>query len=276
MMRRVLICGMLVLLACGTVAADLLEQAKQAYDFENWQGRDGALKQGLRLTDVDLSPCVVMSVRNRLPTSGEMILRYAVEGVGKPAFEVAIKVHDSVLGAQEELIKFLSNCTVQLPRGDAFGLELGDVCFAVKDKDLFSCIAFVRNNIFLRLSIMGAAKTPADISEIAKKIDQQIKQAQETGKAENLNKPVISEFSAANRSTNAHTPVELTLKVSDPKNEDVQIHFDEGGAMVYKHKSKRYFKARIPGKYTLTVYAINRHFLVSKKSVTIEVVAEED
>ena len=74
------------------------------------------------------------------------------------------------------------------------GLEIGDVCFAVKDGDTFRRIVFVRGNIFVNLSLMPAAASaesqiPPDISEIAGKIDAQIKLVEEAQTAEELKKP---------------------------------------------------------------------------------------
>lgn len=266
-----------ILFFVPVLADEFLDKAKQTYDFDNWSGKDGKLKQGLNLKAVDLSPFTVASERNRLFTSGQFVFRYATtEGAAKQVFEVSLRVLDSVAEAQEELIGFLSTCTGKLPKGDSMGLEVGDVCFAAKDGDCYRRIVFVRNNIFLSLSLMPAAKSaeaqiPPDISEIAGKIDAQIKLAEEAEKTEELKKPVISEFTAASSVTKPDTPVEVTLEVSSPGGGKVDLFFDQAGAMVYEHEGKRYFRAEKPGTYTITVCAVNEHFLVSRKSLVIEV-----
>lgn len=278
-MLKYLVCVIFVLLSAAALADEMLDKTKQTYDFEKWPGKDGALKQGVCMKEVDLSSYEVMSVRSRLFTSGGTILRYRVKGAKKPAFEIAVKVLDTVGEAHEELVRFLSGCTMKVPRGDTVGLQAGDVCFAAKDKDVLKAAVFVRNNVFVRVSAMPApansdVKASPDVAQIAKKIDTQVKQEEEAQKPQDLNKPVISEFSvlsAAGESVKADTPVEVSFKVSDPEGEKMQVHFDEGGGMVYEYEGKRYFKAEKPGKYTVTAYVINEHFLVSRKSVVIQV-----
>jgi hypothetical protein len=267
--------GAIVLIAACALADDVLDKFKQTYEFDKWPGKDGALKQGLALRKVDLPGYEIASVRNRLRTSGEMIFRYKVRGGTKPVFEVALKVLDTVAAAQVDLLKYLSTCTMTVPNGSTLGLAVGDISFAVKAGGSFQAIAFVRNNVFIRISLMGRpageAQIPPDIAEIAKKIDAAIKNEAEVKTTAELNKPQVTEFSPASATAEPDKPVELKLNVKDPKGEKVELHIDEGGGMVYEKDGKRYFKAEKPGTYTVTVYAMNEHFLVTKKSITITV-----
>ena len=64
---------------------------------------------------------------------------------------------------------------------------------------------------------------------------------------------------------------EVTLEVSNPGGGEADLFFDQAGGMVYEHGGKRYFRAEKPGKYTITVCAVNENFLVSRKSLVIEV-----
>jgi hypothetical protein len=267
--------GAVVLLAACALADEVLDKFKQTYEFDKWPGKDGTLKQGLALKSLDLSPYEIASVRSRLETSGEMIFRYRVKGGTKHVFEVSLRVLDTVAEAQEHLLQYLSTCTVTIPNGSTLGLAVGDISFAAKDNNSFHTIAFVRNNVFIRITLMakpaGEGEILPDISDIAKKIDAGIKNEAEVKTTAELNKPQVTEFSPASATVQPDKPVELTLDVKDPKGEKVELHIDEGGGMVYEESGKRYFKAEKPGTYTVTVCAVNEHFLVTKKSVTITV-----
>jgi hypothetical protein len=274
-LRRFVLLVLLVLFAIPAFAGDILEKIKEAYDFDNWPGKDGKLRQGIRLKGVDLAPYEIASVRDRLATSGETILRYRVAGAKKHVFEVAVRVHDSVAQAQEALVAFLGTCTVRLPRGSDSGVAVGDMSFVGKDGDAVRTIAFVRNNVFIRVSLLPSPDSEAvvqfDAAAIAAKIDEQIKQEEEAAESGDLKKPVISEFTAATGQVAPDTPVEIKLEASDPREDTLEIRFDEGGGMVYEEDGRRYFKAEKPGVYTVTVYVVNEHFQVSRKSITITV-----
>jgi hypothetical protein len=259
-----------------TVLADSeLDTAKKTYGFASWPGKDGALRQGVALREVDLSLYEEHSTRNRLTTTGEMIVRYSEKTGTQPAFEVAVRVFDSVHEAQTHLLSFLNGSTMDLTRGEKLGLSVGDVSFATKAGATFNLIAFTRSNVSIRIATykkpFGDTATYPDIVPVATKIDARILSEAVAKKAKHLKKPRIAKFSALKPVTKPDGPVRLLLKVTDPRNEHVEIHFDEGGGMVYEHEGLRYFKAEKPLEYTVTVHAVNEHFLISKKSLTIRV-----
>jgi len=270
-MRRKLLLLFFILVSSVLLFGDdeFLERAKKTYGFDEWEGKDGALKQGIPLKEMDFSPYEVVSERHTLPTSGIITLRYGRDK--RVVFEVSVKVCDSVIGAQEELLKFLATCTLRVPTGESFGLKVGDVCYAAKENGIFRTIVSVRNNIFVRVHLVRVEETSPDISEIASRIDERIKSEAEVEDAEELNKPIIKEFSIVEETVKANSPVEVILKIEDPKGEKVERFIDEGGGMVFEKDGKLFFKAEKPGEYTVTVYVINEHFLVSKRSVTIQV-----
>lgn len=254
-------------------ASDLTEEARQTYGFESWPGKSGPLKQGLALHEVDLEPWQVHSRRNRLTTSGEIIVRYGAPN-SKPAFEIGVRVFDSVPDAQEHLLAFLGGSTMVVPRGDSLGLSIGDISFATKEGGGFDSIAFVRNNVTVRLSRIylasGGPVADPDIRQIAERIDARIIKEKVAKKAKHLGKPRIKKFTSAS-TTKPDEPVEIALKITDPKGGHIEIHFDEGGGMVYEKDGTWYFQAEKPLEYTITVYAINERFLVSQRSLTIRV-----
>jgi hypothetical protein len=262
------VCVVTVLFILFVYADDFLDSAKKIYEFDKWQGRDGALKQGILMKEVNLSPYEVISERSRLRTSGETILRYGLKASRKIVFEVSIFVGDSILEAQEALLRFLSTCTVTIPNGSTAGITVGDVCFAAKDGNTVALIAFTRNNVFIRLSLLKVDETSPDITEIAKKIDERIKQEEEAKDAQDLKKPLITDFSVAKDTTAPDTPVEVTFKT---EGDGLYVEIDEGGGMVYDDGGKKYFKAQNTGEYKVTVYVRNERFLVSKRTITIKV-----
>jgi len=249
---------------------EFLERVKETYGFNEWEGKDGALKQGIPLKKMDFSPHKIVSERHTLPTSGIVTLRYGRDK--RVIFEVSVKVCDSVIGAQKELLKFLATCTLRVPTGESLGLDVGDVCYAAKENGIFRTITFVRNNIFVRVHLVRMEETPPDISEVASRIDERIKGEAEAKGAEELNKPIIKEFSVTEETVKVNSPVEVVLKIEDPKGEKVERFIDEGGGMVFEKDGRLFFKAEKPGEYSVTVYAMNEHFLVSRRSVTIRVV----
>lgn len=257
-------------------ADDLLEKVREAYDFDNWPGKEGVLRQGVTLKKLDFSPYEIISVRSRLLSSGETILRYGIKGSSRPVFEVSVTVYDSVTGAQEGLLKFLSGCTASVPRGQTLGIDVGDINFAAKKGNVFTNVVFVRNNILIKVKTTGSGNKSEveiipDASETAKKIDEHIKGMEQAEEAKDLFRPEITVFSPVSGTVKPDTPVEIKLEVKDPKDGKLDICFDEAGGMVYTQDGKRYFKAEKPGEYTITIYAMNERFLVSKKSMTIRV-----
>lgn len=264
--------ALLVLLvtASPALASDALGPAKQTYGHDAWPGKDGALRQGVALGDVDMAGHVVHSTRNRLTTSGEMIVRYAPPNAAKPAFEVGVRVFDSVAQAQEHLLVFLNTSTMEWPRGDALGLATGDVSFASAHSEVFDAIVFVRANVYVRISALSAATAP-DIALIAGRIDAKILASKKAKKAKHLKKPQIAAFAPASAVVQPNAPVRIDLQVSDPRGEDLQIHFDEAGAQIWEQGGEWWIQAEKPLSYTVTVFAVNEHYLMSSKSFTITV-----
>ncbi|MBW2262993.1 MAG: hypothetical protein JRG91_13530, partial [Deltaproteobacteria bacterium] len=157
----------LLVTASPVLASDALGPVKQSYAYDAWPGKTGALRQGVALLDVDMSGHEVHSRRNRLTTTGEMIVRYAAPNEAKPAFEVGVRVFDSIVEAQEHLLVFLNTSTMDWPRGDTMGLSTGDVSFASKQAGSFDAIVFVRSNVYVRVALLASASTHPDIALIA-------------------------------------------------------------------------------------------------------------
>ena len=269
---RIQATALLVLLVASPVlAADTLGPAKKSYAHDAWPGKHASLRQGVALGDVDMDGHVVHSQRNRLTTSGEMIVRYAAPNATKPAFEVGVRVYDSVAAAQEHLLVFLDASTMFWPRGDTLGLATGDVSFASKTGDAFDTILFTRANVYVRVALLSSATSTPDIAAIAGRIDAQILGTKKAKKPGQLEKPRITSFSAASAVTQPNAPVRIDLEVSDPRGESVEIHFDEGGAQVWQQGGEWFVQAEKPLTYTIRVFAVNEHYLMSTRSLAITV-----
>jgi hypothetical protein len=252
-----------------------LDIAARDYGFDAWQGKGGVLRQGVALGDLDLPGFEVKSVRKRLATSGETILRFGEKNSSRHAFEVAVMVADGVQEAQEHLLGFLGTSTMQLPGAGAFGIQTGDVAFATAYGEVVEMVAFTRNNVYVRVTLveMPAGTCMPDLVPLAaERIDALIVHEEVAKGKADLEKPRIEKLSAASPVTGPGQPVEVFLSVTDPRGEAVDLLIDEGGGMVYEEGGRRFFVAEKPLDYTVTVYAVNEHFLVSSRSLAIRVV----
>jgi len=255
-----------LLFSTSSLASTGLDPAKTEYGFDAWP-EDASLRQGLDLGSVDLSPYVEHSRRNHLSTSGEMIVRYREANGTSPALEIAIMVQDSVSGAQEHLLSVLSASTIHLPRAGDLGLCVGDVSFA-SGNVVIDTVLFTRANVYVRVTRIGSGP---DIAAIASRIDARILSEKKAKSAKQLAKPRIEKLSAPSSALPGQA-VPIALEVTDPSGSEVDLLFDEGGAMVYREDGRWYFYAEMPLDYTVTLYALNDHFLVSKRSFSVKVI----
>jgi len=262
---------LVLLVASPALASDTLGPAKDSYGFDVWPGKGAVLRQGVALGDVDMDGYVVHSHRNRLSTSGEMILRYAAPNATKPDFEVGVRVFDSVAAAQHHLLVFLDGSTMFWPRGDTLGLDTGDVSFTSGTAGALDTIVFTRANVYVRVAMLASASSTPDIAAIAGRIDARILGEKKAKSAKHLKKPKIVACSPASAVTQPNAPVRIDLEVTDPRGEDVQIHFDEAGAVVWEQEGTWWFQAEKPLDYTVTLFAVNEHYLMSTRSFTIRV-----
>jgi hypothetical protein len=273
-MRHAITAIVFALTFTGIAGADILAPAKAEYGFEAWPGKAGALKQGVALWDVDLSAYEVHSTRHRLPSTGEMVVRFAEKNGTKPVFEVGVRVFDSVAEAQTFLLEALNASTLHLPLAKALGLDVGDVAFATMRGEVVDTALFTRNNVYVRVALVGQPKGSSlgpVVSTTARKIDEIVEVEEQTKKAKGLKKPRIVKFSAAQPVARPMTPVAIDLQVTDPRGDKVEYHFDEAGGYVWQDKGAWWFQAEIPSDYTVTLFAVNEHFLQSRKTLTIRI-----
>ncbi len=242
-------------------------QAATEYGFDSWPGKSGALKQGVALWDVSLPAYEVHSRRDRLTTSGEVIVRFKDKGGDKPVFEVALRVFDSVHEAQSHLLTTLDTSTLHLPLSKTLGLDVGDVAFATMDGEVLDNVVFTRNNVAIRVSLLASscASLGPLVSDTARRIDQ-------TLKAKGLSKPRIKKFAPHSLTIRPNEPTDLELQATDPLGGTLEYHFDEAGGMVWQEKGRWLFMAEKPLTYDVTLYVLNEHFLMATRTVSIKVV----
>ncbi|MBW2262753.1 MAG: hypothetical protein JRG91_12330 [Deltaproteobacteria bacterium] len=250
-------------------------QAAEEYGFDGWPGKNGALKQGVALWDVSLPAYEVHSRRDRLTTSGEVIVRFRDKGGNKPIFEVALRVFDGVHEAQEHLLTYLDTSTLHLPFSKTLGLDVGDVAFATMNGEVLDNAVFTRNNVYVRVSLLASSACTSLgplVSHTARKIDQTVEAEKQTLKAKGLSKPKIKKFGPASLTLRPNEPTDLHLQASDPLGGSLEYHFDEAGGMVWQEQGRWMFMAEKPLTYTVSVYVLNEHFLMATRSVSIEVI----
>lgn len=255
-----------------TIAHPAHAGVAQEYGFDSWSGKAGALRQGVALFDVDLPAYDIHSRRDRLTTSGEVIVRYKDRGGNEPVFEVALRVFDSVHEAQSHLLTYLDTCTLHLPVAGSLGLDIGDVAFATMDGEVLDNVVFARSNVYIRVTLLApVASSPGPlVSDTARRIDQNVESQKQALSPEDLEKPVISRFGPS-LATKPGEPTEIQLQASDPLGGALEYHFDEAGAMIWKQNGRWLFMAEKPLTYSITLYVLNERFLMARKTVSIKV-----
>jgi len=255
-----------------TLASPSHAGVAQEYGFDAWPGKGGALRQGVALFDVSLPAYEVHSRRDRLSTSGEVIVRFKDRGGNTPVFEVALRVFDSVHEAQGHLLTFLDTCTLHLPLSETLGLDVGDVAFATMDGEVLDNVVFTRNNVYIRVSLLSSAgSSPGTlVSDTARRIDQNIESQKQVQSPGQLKRPTISQLGPS-LTTHSNTPTEIKLVATDPLGGALEYHFDEAGSMIWQENGRWLFMAEKPLAYTVTLHVLNEHFLMASRSVTITV-----
>jgi hypothetical protein len=255
-----------------TLASPSQAGVAQEYGFDAWPGKGGALRQGVALWEVSLPAHEVHSRRDRLSTSGEVIVRFEDRGGNTPVFEVALRVFDSVHEAQSHLLTYLDTCTLHLPLAKTLGLDIGDVAFATMDGEVLDNVAFTRSNVYVRVTLLsstGSSPGPL-VSDTARKIDQNVESQKQALSPAGLSKPVISKLGPS-LTTSPDTPTEIQLEATDPLGGALEYHLDEAGAMIWQENGRWLFMAEKPLAYTVTLHVLNEHFLMASRSVTITV-----
>jgi len=141
-----------------------VKRLTKLYDFANWPGKDGGIRDGFK---VDPSILPEGLVFKRIPVPGAGIDRATgllsagrsyvlTRGDGGGQLRIHVSVAETCDQAQGRLIQSLVNTQMRqpplTPRGAEYGLDIGDICFARRGQDgNFQSVTWVRNNIFVRM-----------------------------------------------------------------------------------------------------------------------------
>ncbi len=141
-----------------------VKRLTKLYDFANWPGKDGGIRDGFKMDPSILPEGLVFK---RIPVPGAGIDRATgllsagrgyvlTRGDGGGQLRIHVSVAETCDQAQERLIRSLVNTQMRqpplTPRGAEHGLDIGDICFARRRQDgNFHSVTWVRNNIFVRM-----------------------------------------------------------------------------------------------------------------------------
>jgi hypothetical protein len=151
-------------------------QVKTNYEFSIWAGRTRAGGPDVHLTDVRIGPEEVkgweLEESEDLPgPKQQRALRYIYSSSENSKRRLVLTTTEcnSVLEAHESLIDVvMTYMAPRLPRCEARGLELGDICFGSHGEVNLSAI-FARFNILAEIKNAGTEATPVD--EFARAVD---------------------------------------------------------------------------------------------------------
>lgn|SRR5574337_4602 len=169
MMKHIL--SVFAVLFCVTLvtpafAQEISSQIKNAYGYDTWPGKNGAVKNAPSL-DMLAFPGYVLIDK----TAGSNGTTYTLgEGPGKPRVSVTVKAYDSASAAQAGLLEVLSQFSMILPTAESKNLKIGDKGFVMQENDMFTFAAFVRNNITVVVNNIAPDK-PNVVRDIASQLD---------------------------------------------------------------------------------------------------------
>jgi hypothetical protein len=214
------------------------DELKALYDFAHWPRQDGpvrdgfkvdasVLPEGLILHRISDAPPVVSAERDWLGVSRGYQLTNP-DGTGSLSVDVAVM--ETCAQAQERVIEvFVGSSKPQPPlfgRGGQYGLDLGDVCFAGRQRDgYFHSVMWVRNNVFVRMWASTDDLYPL-VEPLARALDAAILQrATFKTYAECASRPVIT---AVQRVTGSEEGPRIeadwkAVELDNPRQEEIRL-----------------------------------------------------
>ncbi len=214
------------------------EELKALYDFAHWPGKDGPVRDGFKV-DASLLPeglvfRYVSLADPGVTAKGDWLGVYRwyevtnVDGSGSLNIDVAVM--ETCAQAQERVIEvFVGSSKPQPPlfcRGGQYGLDLGDVCFAGRQRDgYFHSVMWVRNNVFVRMWASTDDLYPL-VEPLARALDAAILQrATFKTYAECASRPVIT---AVERVTGSEEGPRIeadwkAVELENPRQEEIRL-----------------------------------------------------
>jgi len=183
----------------GLPGSAALTGYKELYDFANWPGKDGPIRDGFKLDGAILPEGLFLEHTSGVivsmdPRTGFLAVCRDYEVTGKTApgsLDIRLVVTETSAQAQEAIMDVFVNMQVPqpplFPRGTERGLDLGDICFASA-----SLVVWARNNIFVRVWTDTRDMRPY-VEQLARSIDAAIeKRATFNTYAECKSRPAIT------------------------------------------------------------------------------------
>jgi len=161
--------------------------------------------------------------------------RRAGEAQAAPSFVLETCVEDSAELADGRLVDWLAGLqsVEAAPSLATLGLALGDTGFAGRSgagADTLAWIAFVRGNVYVRVSACDPVREPAlDLGAIAAVLDQAVRAAPELEAGGAPPRPRIESLALARASVVAGTAVRVDVSVTDPAGGTPHLEWTVGG-----------------------------------------------
>jgi hypothetical protein len=271
-------CSMLL---CATALADdhYLDEVARHYEFDQWPGKAYPLLNGVDMTAFEPAGLKLVSTEHRQHLGAGTLYRYRLpDSVSEVPPEerdadlgVEVRVHDTVADAKRALLIFLGSLTRRLPRGEAAGVRIGEICFVAPGSGEPTRIAFLRRNVTALLRSYRHPRPPVSLVKLAEMLDRHMQGGKKVSEAGRLNRPEISRFEleAARVLPGAAAP--LAIKVTGQAGGKPQILWKVEGAVVLRQNGKFRFLAEKPGVYRIEICAVGPRLLCSRRALEIRV-----
>jgi hypothetical protein len=162
----VLICAVVVSAAFGQ---DALTHMREIYHYDAWPGKTGSVKEEPHLDSLRILGCTL----TRTATDADGTTYEWSDAQNKPAIQAKVKSHNTTEAAQAGLLAILSQYSRLLSNTESYGFRVGDIGFAMQEKDTTTLVAFVRNNITAVIKNLRD-DDPLSVQQVAADIDSSI------------------------------------------------------------------------------------------------------
>lgn len=156
----------LAILATSLFAQEAPDAMKNAYGYDSWPGKTGALKKEPALDLLNFPGYILID-----KTTGNDGTTYTMgESRDKVRVSVTVKAYESAAAAQAGLLGVLGQFSMILASAESKNLKVGDTGFAIDENNMFTFVGFVKNNITVVLKNIAPDK-PNVVRDIASQID---------------------------------------------------------------------------------------------------------
>jgi hypothetical protein len=153
-------------LVSSSFGQDTLSHMKRIYEYDNWPGKTGAIRQEPNLSLLRLPGFILM----RKAVGEDGTLYQWGETQDKPRISATVKVYSTIGDAQMGLLNILSQFSRILPNTQTNNFTVGDIGFAINENNTIIFVAFLKNNITAVVKNIDI-EHPISVKEVAMKID---------------------------------------------------------------------------------------------------------